>query len=187
MRPLVAHCCRGRRQRAKGGNLVSGVCECHSSVQFSSPEAAEVSIRQTFSTQEVKDQWSIRFFYQLARCVFCLCVCIPTYKSIQFREIKCVPYFKISEHSVGDDTMCCAVICSSVQHGYFCYWRIYRAVCIILTQHVFLTSPDRQQQQHNRDTGERCLVDTWRTTRFLRITMRHGRQYNGVCVRGKQL
>lgn len=96
-----------------------------------------------------------------------------------------VPYFKISEHSVGDDTMCCAVICSSVQHGYFCYWRIYRPVCIILTQHVFLTSPDRQQQQHNRDTGERCLVDTWRTTRFLRITMRHGRQYNGVCVWGE--
>lgn len=56
MRPLAAQRCGGRRQRAKGGDLLSGLCECHSSA---SPEAAEVSIRLTFSPRRLKtsDQW----------------------------------------------------------------------------------------------------------------------------------
>lgn len=31
MRPLVAQCCGGRKHKAKGGDLASGLSECHSS------------------------------------------------------------------------------------------------------------------------------------------------------------
>lgn len=44
----------GKRRRPE-----SWVSEYHSSAQFRSPEAAEVSIRLTLFTQEVKDQWSM--------------------------------------------------------------------------------------------------------------------------------
>lgn len=62
MRPLATQCCGERRQRAKGADLISGLSECHSSVQFSSPEAAEVSIRLTFLPRGLKTSralWSM--------------------------------------------------------------------------------------------------------------------------------